>query len=347
VVLGVLAHAGQVVRHGDAERPEEHRRAYPRELQQVRGADGAGRQQHLPHGAHPALAPALAEDDARYAAAFHLQPQGERARLDAEVGAAQGGAQEAGGCAEAAPASDAALVVEGAFLAGAVVVRVPRQAALLHGAGDEGLADRVPLGDGAHVLRTAGAAPFVGAASVVLDAVEGGQHVGPGPAGVAALRPGVEVARLAAHPERAVDGGRTAERLAARKEDGAPVHARPRLGLEAPSEARVPEGLQEAGGGEDVRVAVGPARFQQQHARGGVGGQAVRQHAAGRAGADDDVVVSARQGFGGHATRVGPSPATVVRTMWRRSVALAKGVARCSTARLSHSTRSRGRQRWA
>jgi hypothetical protein len=47
--------------------------------------------------------------------------------------------------------------------------------------------------------------------------------------------------------------------------------------LEAPVEARVLEGFEEAGWGEDVRVAVGAARLQQQHARGGVGGQAVGQ----------------------------------------------------------------------
>jgi hypothetical protein len=33
-----------------------------------------------------------------------------------------------------------------------------------------------------------------------------------------------------------------------------------------------------------------PPRFQQKHARCAVGGQTVRQHAAGRTGADDDEV---------------------------------------------------------
>jgi len=40
----------------------------------------------------------------------------------------------------------------------------------------------------------------------------------------------------------------------------------------------------------DPQRAVGRAGFEQQHARGWVFAQARREHAAGRAGADDDVV---------------------------------------------------------
>ena len=79
MVLQVLADAREVVRHGDAERREVRGGAQPRELQQVRGAYGAGGEQHLPRRAHAAFAPALAEHDTRNAPAFHLQPQRERA----------------------------------------------------------------------------------------------------------------------------------------------------------------------------------------------------------------------------------------------------------------------------
>jgi hypothetical protein len=42
----------------------------------------------------------------------------------------------------------------------------------------------------------------------------------------------------------------------------------------------------------DERMEVAPAGFDQQHARVAVLAQAIGQHAAGRAAADDDVVVS-------------------------------------------------------
>ena len=42
----------------------------------------------------------------------------------------------------------------------------------------------------------------------------------------------------------------------------------------------------------DERMEVAPARLEQQHARRAVLAQAIGQHAAGRTGADDDVVVA-------------------------------------------------------
>jgi len=62
------------------------------------------------------------------------------------------------------------------------------------------------------------------------------------------------------------------------------------LGLEAPVVDRVEHGLGVADGNVDPRIAVRRAGFQQEHRTAPVGGQAVRQHAAGGSGADDDVI---------------------------------------------------------
>ena len=141
----------------------------------------------------------------------------------------------------------------------------------------------------------------------------------------------------------------TAEHPPARRMHRAVVHAGAGFGGKIPVEARIAEGLEEPGRDLEVGVPRLPARFQQQHAPPRIGGEAVGQHAAGAARADDDVVPVALEALGVHAAAasVGAVPATQVRTMWRRSVVVAKGVARCSTARLSHITRSCGRQRCA
>src|SRR5205085_5478853 len=66
------------------------------------------------------------------------------------------------------------------------------------------------------------AAIFVfAAAPVALDALEERQHIAIAPAGIAHLRPGVEVLRLAAHEGHAVDRARAAEQATARHRDAA------------------------------------------------------------------------------------------------------------------------------
>jgi hypothetical protein len=65
----------------------------------------------------------------------------------------------------------------------------------------------------------------------------------------------------------------------------------------------------EAGGNVDPRIAVVAAGFQQQHAGPGIGAQAIGEHAAGRAGADDDEVVFSAGGHGALSLPVGRSGA--------------------------------------
>ena len=261
--------------------------------------------------------------------------------IDPQVRTAADRVQEAGGGAVPTALADGALVVADALLDGAVVVRVARHPGLL-GAGDERLADRVPLMDVGDVLRAPRAVEVVGAARTILSAPEVRQHVVVRPAAVAHLRPGVEVPGLAADVEVTVDRARPAQHLAAREEDRPVVDARPRVGRVAPVEARILEGLQEPDRCPDIGMRVRAPGLQHQHADARVLRQPVGQHAAGRAGADDDVVPGLGRSLGrtlvvqaglpqaamcGVST-VGPSPAIVVRTMWRASSLPRNGVAR-------------------
>ena len=132
-------------------------------------------------------------------------------------------------------------------------------------------------------------------------ALETGQHVVPAPAGEAELAPVIIVGGLAAHVDHGVDRGRAADHLAARIVQAAAVEAFLRLGLEHPVRARIADGEEIADRDVVPDPIVAPAGLKQQHARIRRGRQPVRQHAAGRAGADDDVVVIAVDGVLVHA----------------------------------------------
>ena len=192
--------------------------------------------------------------------------------------------------AHAPAAADAGLGLDDAFLVLAVVVAVE-----LVAGGDGGLeqrvVERVLVGHLGDAQRAAGAAP-VGACAVLvaLDAREERRHVLPAPAARAHLRPGVVVERLAAHPDETVDGAGAAQHLAARHGDLAVGGAGLRVGLVAPVGGRVVDQQAEADGKARIGMAGAPG-LDQQHLRARVLAQPRRQHRAGRAGADDDVVV--------------------------------------------------------
>ena len=112
----------------------------------------------------------------------------------------------------------------------------------------------------------AGAVELVGAPPVVLRALEVGQHVVPGPAGIAELAPVVVVGRLAAHVDHAVDRRAAAQHLAARIVQRTSVQAGLGLGLEAPVGARVAHGVEIADRDVDPEVVVAAAGLQQQDA---------------------------------------------------------------------------------
>ena len=176
-----------------------------------------------------------------------------------------------------------------AVLLGAVVVGDARDAGRLAG-GEQAPAHRprrALLGD---VQRPAGAVVLGRAAHVVLGLDEVREHVRIAPAGRALRLPAVVVERAAADVEHRVHRARAAERLAARDVQRATVDVRLGLGREVPVELGV-ELFGERRRDLDLQRAVLAAGLEQQHAHGRVLGQAVGQHAAGGAGADDYVVV--------------------------------------------------------
>ncbi len=153
--------------------------------------------------------------------------------------------------------------------------------------------------DRRHVQGAGAAVVLARAAPAGLHLLEVGQHVGVAPAVVPHLPPGVVVQRVAAHEEHAVDRRRAAQHLAARQPDATVVQLRLGLGHVAPVELGVEHGPQEADRHLEIEVVVLAPGLQHQDLDVLVLAEPRGQHAAGRAGADDDVVVGLCLGHGG------------------------------------------------
>src|SRR6185503_9164390 len=151
------------------------------------------------------------------------------------------------------------------------------------------LRDRIAGVGVAHRQRP-GLAAVVAFALPALGAHEVGQALVVRPAACAVARPAVVVAGVAAHVRHGVDRGGTAEHLAAHHFDRAVAEVRLGLGVVAPVVQAVAPDLADADRDVDERIAVRAARLEQQHATVVVFRQPVREHAARRARADDDVV---------------------------------------------------------
>ena len=165
---------------------------------------------------------------------------------------------------------------------------------------------------------------------MILMLAEERQHVVPAPAGKPELAPVIVVGRLPAHIDHGVDRGGAADHLAAGIVEAAAVEAFLRLGLEHPVRARIADGKKVADRDVKPDPVVHAAGFEQQHAHAGIGRQSVRQHAAGRARADDDVVVLAfDRGCSGHAVSFldGSRMRKLPRTRYARSPCGKRGTA--------------------
>ena len=179
-------------------------------------------------------------------------------------------------------------MVAGPILARAVEIVVAGKAELSRGR-NEGFADRV-LRDIRYAERASGAVEPVGAANLVLGALEIGQDILKRPAGIAELAPMVEILGLAADIDHAVDRGRAAQHLAARPVDTAVGGTGVGLGLVAPVDARIGEGFAETQRDVNPAVLVLAARLQQYDAGRRVFAEPRRHGAAGRSGADHDEI---------------------------------------------------------
>src|SRR5258708_5177075 len=123
-----------------------------------------------------------------------------------------------------------------------------------------------------------------------LQPLEVGQDIGIAPAAIAELRPGVEILALAAVVDVAVDRGRTAQRLAARRIDAAATGPRADLLLIGPVDALHVERLDEAGRQMNVGMPVRRPRFEHADAGRGILAEPVGEHAARGTRADDHVI---------------------------------------------------------
>ena len=208
---------------------------------------------------------------------------------ETHVFAPERGSQIGVGGGPAAAEMDGLLHRAKAFLLGAVVV-VGQLETGLAACLDEGGVERVAARAALDVERPVGAAPSVLAALGVLHALEIGEHVGEGPARRALLGPVVEVARMAAHIDHAVDGGGAAEHLAARGCEHAAAEMRLRLAGEPPVVAAHVERDRQRRRHLDQRAEIAAAIFDDDDRMLAVLRQAVGERRAGRARADDDVV---------------------------------------------------------
>src|SRR5262249_27971093 len=104
----------------------------------------------------------------------------------------------------------------------------------------------------------------------------------------------IEVGRLAADVEQAIDRARPAQHFPPRLDDLPVVEFGLRLRRVEPIDLTIGEQLAVAERDVNPDVAVMAARFQQQNAMAARGGQAVGENAAGASGADDDIVKGVR-----------------------------------------------------
>src|SRR4029077_4421916 len=128
------------------------------------------------------------------------------------------------------------------------------------------------------------------AALLVLGATKIGQHIFKAPAGIAELPPMIKISGLAANVEQAIDRARPSQYFSSRLNDPPIVELCLRLRRVEPVDLAIGEQLAVTERDVDPDIAVVSARFQQQDAMTAGGGQTICEHAAGSAGADDDVV---------------------------------------------------------
>src|SRR5262245_48951385 len=187
------------------------------------------------------------------------------------------------------PVTRGQLEITGAFLAGPVEIIVTRKARLLRGR-DESLAQRMRFADVGHRERPAHPMQRILAARLVLGAAKIGQHILETPTGIAELAPMIEVGRLAADIEQAINRARATQHFSPRLDDLPVVELGLRLRAIEPIDLAIGEQFAVAERDVNPEMAVMPARLQQENAMATRGGQTIGENAARASGADDDIV---------------------------------------------------------
>jgi hypothetical protein len=289
MVLQVLADAGEMLDHFDAVLLQERAVTDTGELQNLRRGHGSSRQHNLSLGANTSQSAALPELDANSALSLEENARDMGVRLHLEVGAGQGGLEEA---ARRRPAATVPLVdmeVGNALVAARVEIINPRNARL-NGCIDEPV-QKLPLhARGVHTPFSACAMVLACAEIMVQVTAEEGLHIVPTPAHKAHLPPVVVILALAAHVDHGVDGRAAAQDLAPRVVQHTIVQAGLRFGLEHPVSPGIADGEEIADGDVKPDPVILPARFEQADGVAWIHGEAVRQNAACRTSADDHII---------------------------------------------------------
>ena len=252
---------------------------------------------------------------------------GEHARHQRQVAAAKRRFEIGGRRRRAPSVADCVLALGEAFGVARAVVLDDAIAGRLAGL-EPGVIDRIGDARPFDADRPIAAAQAGRAVDPGLGAFEVRQHVRVGPAERALLRPAVVVALIAARIPGDVDRGRAAQHLAAHGLDPAAAETGLRLRVIAPVVQGVLVHHAHAERNMDQRIDVPTAGFQEQYAHARIRAQPVCQDAAGRAGADNDVVVTLR----GHSSP--GAVATLTQGIWKISGRAIKRVLRTAAISL-------------
>ena len=295
VVLEVLAHPRQVADHVDAQGAQLARRADARELQELRRVDRPAAEDHLIGLGRPGAPARPRVLDSNRPRAVEQHARGQRERLHGQVGTVHHRMQVGLRSRQALAVVDVAIEGGKALLPIAVDVRGQRMAGLLYG-GEERVkkrtASRTALEHERAVVTAEGIVALGGQA--VLHALEVGQAMGVVPRLHPLARgPALVVQRVAALEDHAVDAARSAQDLPARVVDAAAAHVWLGLRLVLPVVEAVAdrEGQRRGHVDEHIPRPVRAPCLQDQDTVARIRGEAIGEHAARGAAADDYVVV--------------------------------------------------------
>ena len=295
MVLEIAAHSREMRHHRNVVFAEMRGIADPRKEQELWRVDGAAAYHDFPRRVDLVGRPAPGVLDPDRAPAVEEDAVSERAGLDDDVVALHGGPEVGARGAPSLASVDGPVRDPEALLLVAVVVLAVRITGLQRGF-QEGPVERPLRRGGGDVQGTARSAIVVGAPIVVLVLLEVRQAVRVGPLGQVVAGPAVEVEGMATDEHHAVDGRGAAQRLAAGAVHPAPVHVGLRIRVVVPVVTVVVQRVVQGGGNARHERALGAARFEHQHAGPRRFTQARGDHAAGGAGADDDVVEASHHG---------------------------------------------------
>ena len=227
--------------------------------------------------------------NAGHATADHVEAFHESLRDDREIGPPLDRIEECLRGGAAAAVSDHRFEIGDALVVAAVVIGGRRDARFDTGVlvGIENRPANPRIDDRQFA---AGAVRVAGAAEIIFAPFEIREHIVPAPPDIALLAPAVEVERMAAHIDHAVDRRRSAKGLAARHFDHASAEMRLRLAAQAPIATRIAEDERDAERHFQPKVIIRSAGFEQQNAPSRVGREPVGNDASRGPGTDNDVI---------------------------------------------------------